>query len=136
MKHDDPKGFKYRASRERTERESEDTSRPPPKPLRYPLPGEGQPREFTAEEIAAAATWLRHVLSDGSVESVTLFQLAEEAGIYRSLLQLAKRKLGVVHHDANAQLRLPNARKLWLWSLPQRRDTLFDQEPWDDDERR
>lgn len=134
MKHDDPKGFKYRASRERTERESEDTSRPPPKPLRFPRPGEQEPKEFSRAEIDAASEWLHDVLIDGPLEAASLFALAEQCGVMRSLLQLAKQRLGVRHRNANE--RLPNARALWMWSLPPRKDTLFDQEPWDGDERR
>jgi hypothetical protein len=101
----------------------------PTKRLRYPRPGEQDPPEFSPEQVEAAADWLKFVLKDGPLEAGAVYQLAEECSIWRALLQLAKRHVGVVHSNLNA--RLPNARAAWVWTLPQKSGRAAD--PWDDD---
>jgi hypothetical protein len=118
------------------------------KPLRFPRPWEVDERTYTSEEVRAAAAWLAEVLrTKGPQPAQQIYLLAEDCDITRTLLALAKKKLGITATDANA--RVNTTFKLWMWALPKNglfeddrvrdhreRDRVRDDDrdpPWDDD---
>jgi hypothetical protein len=100
------------------------------KPLRFPRPWEVDERTYSQEEIRAAVSWLQDVLrKKGPQHAQQIYRLAEDCAISRTLLAIAKKKLGVLVTDANA--RMDTEFKLWVWALP--KNGLFDDRVRDDD---
>jgi hypothetical protein len=62
-------------------------------------------------KTAEAVTWLEEQLRDGGVESAELFAKADDAGLSRRVLYLAKDKLGVKARKSGYQ-------GAWVWYVP------------------
>jgi hypothetical protein len=89
----------------------------------FPAPGSEPDRVYTDQELYDAIRWLEKLLKQGDLYQRDVQVLAENCGVPLSLLQRAKKRLGVISRNVNCEN--PHALwKLWLWSLPRKRSLL------------